>query len=97
MEISSSQNITERDIFNFVFESDKLTSSKRNEISDNKYYINKIELYKKLKSSLKKNILSEVKSKIASVIPAYKENNNNKRSVRKTKKAIDENLAEADV
>ncbi len=70
--MTKSNKITERDIFNFVFQKEQLSASKQKEISANYYYRNKISFFNKLKVNLGNKILPEIKAKLSQNIPIYK-------------------------
>ena len=65
-------NISEIDIFNFVFFNDSLSDEEKKAIESNKDYYGLIEFYKNQKEELDKSIKDKTKKKLAKLIPAYK-------------------------
>lgn len=68
-------NLTERDIFNFVFYPNLVSEEKRSFLASIENSTDAIIFYKKLKSSLSVSLTDEVKRKLAEKIDVYKYNN----------------------
>ena len=65
-------NITELDIFNFVFFNEILTQKKRKYIERNEDKFELLNFYREQKKSIARSIKKETQIKIAARIPAYK-------------------------
>ncbi len=65
-------NITEKDIFNFVFFNTILSKEKKEYLNNNPIFKVQLDFYKKLKEILLEEIPNNIKEKIASGIDAYK-------------------------
>ena len=65
-------NITERDIFNFVFFNDVLPQKKRKYIEKNEDKFELLDFYREQKRSIARSINKETQKKLAAKIPAYK-------------------------
>jgi len=65
-------NITELDIFNFVFFNEILTQKKRKYIERNEDKFELLNFYRKQKKSIARSIKMETQKRIAARIPAYK-------------------------
>lgn len=63
--------ITEQDIFNFVFYPETLSEEKRKAIEENKSFSEAIEFYQNLKSEIDSKLDYSIKKKIAEKIPVY--------------------------
>ena len=70
--MQSKINVTENDLFRFVFYSDKLSSEKREYLMNSNNYLIEIKFLNELKSSIQNEIAFPVKRKLAEKIPAYK-------------------------
>jgi len=70
--MSEKINITELDIFNFVFFNEILTQKKRKYIERNEDKFELLNFYGKQKKSIAQTINMETQKKIAARIPAYK-------------------------
>ena len=64
--------ITERDIFNFVFFREEFPEEKKDYLKNSLMFKEEIEFYSSIKNSLNEDINFETKRKIASKISAYK-------------------------
>ncbi|NWF89906.1 MAG: hypothetical protein HXY50_10650 [Ignavibacteriaceae bacterium] len=64
-------NITERDIFDFVFYQENLSSEKVEYLKTSRIFDEEIAFYRSLKKSLNEELSEEVKRKIAEKIPLY--------------------------
>ena len=64
-------NITEKDIFNFVFLQNLLPEYKAKEISSNYFYRDKIDFYEKLKKSINSKLPNNIKDKLSLSISTY--------------------------
>ena len=73
-------NITERDIFNFVFFNDVLPQKKRKYIEKNEEKIELLNFYRQQKKSIARSIKEETQKRIAAKIPAYKIHEDNNKS-----------------
>jgi len=67
-------NITEHDIFNFVFFNELLDKKKRKYIERNEDKFELLDFYRKQKKSITGSIKEETQKRIAARIPAYKIN-----------------------
>jgi hypothetical protein len=65
-------NITELDIFNFVFFNEILTQKKRKYIERNEDKFELLKFYSEQKKSIAQSIKEETQKRIAAGIPAYK-------------------------
>ena len=65
-------NITELDIFNFVFFNEILSQKKRKYIERNEDKFELLNFYREQKKSIARSINKETQKKIAARIPAYK-------------------------
>ncbi len=65
-------NITELDIFNFVFFNEILPQKKRKYIERNEDKFDLLNFYREQKKSIARSINKETQKKIAARIPAYK-------------------------
>ncbi len=65
-------NITELDIFNFVFFNEILPQKKRKYIDRNEDKFELLNFYREQKKSIARSIKKETQKKIAAKIPAYK-------------------------
>ena len=65
-------NITEHDIFNFVFFNDVLPQKKRKYIERNEDKFELLNFYREQKKSIARSINKKTQKKIATRIPAYK-------------------------
>ena len=65
-------NISERDIFNFVFYESLLSPEKIKFIDDSDGFNEVVNFYKNLKSAISQNISTEIKNKLREKIPAYR-------------------------
>ena len=65
-------NITELDIFNFVFFNEILPQKKRKHIERNEDKFELLNFYREQKKSIARSINKETQKKIAARIPAYK-------------------------
>lgn len=65
-------NITELDIFNFVFFNEIIRQNKRKYIERNEDKFELLNFYRKQKKSIARSINMETQKKIAARIPAYK-------------------------
>ena len=65
-------NITEHDIFNFVFFNDVLPQKKRKYIERNEDKFELLNFYREQKKSMAQKVNTETQKKIAARIPAYK-------------------------
>ena len=65
-------NITELDIFNFVFFNEILPQKKRKYIERNKDKFELLNFYREQKKSIIRSINKETQKKLAAKIPAYK-------------------------
>ena len=63
--------ITERDIFNFVFYNDLLSTEKREYIEESGNFSKGIRFYQSLKEAINQNLSVEIKNFISEKIPAY--------------------------
>ncbi len=66
--------ITERDLFNYVFYKNTLSEDKTEFLESTDIYKDEIDFFNSLKDSLSGEIDSEIKKKIAQKIPAYRNN-----------------------
>ncbi len=64
-------NISEQDIFNFVFNPENLSNEMVEYLKTSKIYDEEIDFYRSLKKSLDEELSEEVKTKIAEKIPLY--------------------------
>ncbi len=64
--------ITERDIFNFVFFNNAVSPDKSIFIKDNQEYSPGLKFYIALKEAIEQNVTNEVKNRIKEKIPVYK-------------------------
>jgi hypothetical protein len=64
-------NITERDLFDFVFQPENLSIEKVKYLKTSKIFDEEINFYRELKKSLDEELSDEVKRKIAEKIPLY--------------------------
>jgi hypothetical protein len=64
-------NITESDIFRYIFFPDKLSVEKRDYLTNSNVYENEIKFYNALKTSMQSELSFSIKEKIAKKIPAY--------------------------
>ena len=64
--------ITEKDIFDFVFNPEILAGEKLQYLETQKSSFPQVKVFEEIKSSLEDNLSDSVKDKIASKIPAYK-------------------------
>ena len=74
-------NITEQDLFNFIFFNDVLPQKKKKYIERNEDKFELLNFYREQKKSITRSIEEETQKKIAAKIPAYKihkDNNNTK-------------------
>ena len=65
-------NITELDIFNFVFFNEIIRQNKRKYIERNEDKFELLNFYRKQKKSIVRSIKMETQKRIAARIPAYK-------------------------
>lgn len=70
--MTKNTNITELDIFNFVFFNEILTQNKRKYIERNESKFELLNFYREQKKSIARSINKETQKKIAARIPAYK-------------------------
>ena len=70
--MTKNTNITELDIFNFVFFNEMLTQNKRKYIERNEDKFELLNFYREQKKSIARSINKETQKKIAARIPAYK-------------------------
>ncbi len=64
--------ITERDIFNFVFFSNSVSPEKNKLINETQEYSLGVKFYLKLKEAIEQKIPVEIKNRIKEKIPVYK-------------------------
>jgi hypothetical protein len=64
-------NVSERDIFNFVFYPDYLSDEKFSFLKTSKIFDEEVDFFISLKKSLDENLTAEIKNKIAERIPIY--------------------------
>ena len=64
-------NISERDIFDFVFYPEKLSIEKVEHLKNSKVFDEEISFYRSLKKSLQEELTEDVKQKLAEKIPLY--------------------------
>lgn len=67
------KNITDRDLFNYVFKPDSLSGEERSRIASDERFNASIQFYEALKTSLENELPDQVKEKIAKRIKLYKE------------------------
>ena len=72
--MSEKKNITELDIFNFVFFGEILQRKKRKYIEKHEDKFEMLNFYRKQKNSIEQSLKEETQIKIAARIPAYKIN-----------------------
>ena len=72
--MSDKLNITELDIFNFVFFNEILPRKKRKYIEKHEDKFEMLNFYRKLKNSIEQSLNEETQKRIAARIPAYKIN-----------------------
>lgn len=70
--MTKNTNITELDIFNFVFFNEILPQKKRKYIERNEDKFELLNFYREQKKSIARSINKETQKKIAARIPAYK-------------------------
>ena len=73
-------NITEHDIFNFVFFNDVLPQKTRKYIEKNEDKFELLNFYREQKKSIARSIKEETQKRIAAKIPAYKIHEDNNKS-----------------
>jgi hypothetical protein len=73
-------NITEHDIFNFVFFNDVLPQKTRKYIEKNENKFELLNFYREQKKSIARSIKEETQKRIAAKIPAYKIHEDNNKS-----------------
>ncbi len=66
------QNINERDIFNFVFSPELLTSGQKSKINQHGEYANLISFYQEIKNTMNEELPEEIKNLIAEKIAIYR-------------------------
>lgn len=64
-------NISERDMFNFVFYPENLSTEKVEHLKNSKIFDEEIDFYRSLKKSLEEELTDDVKQKLAEKIPLY--------------------------
>src|SRR3990167_6271723 len=64
-------NINERDMFNFVFYPENLSTEKVEHLKNSKIFDAEIDFYRSLKKSLEEELTDDVKQKLAEKIPLY--------------------------
>ncbi|HAB54406.1 MAG TPA: hypothetical protein DCE80_19870, partial [Ignavibacteriales bacterium] len=64
-------NISERDIFNFVFYPKNLSTEKVTYLKNSKVFDEEIDFYRSLKKSLEEELTEDLKQKLAEKIPLY--------------------------
>jgi len=72
--MSDKLNITELDIFNFVFFNEILPRKKRKYIEQHEDKFEMLNFYRKQKDSIEQSLKEETQKRIAAKIPAYKIN-----------------------
>ena len=72
--MSENKNITELDIFNFVFFNETLPRKKRKYIEQHEDKFEMLNFYRKQKDSIEQSLKEETQKRIAAKIPAYKIN-----------------------
>ena len=70
--MTKKSNITELDIFNFVFFNEILTQKKKKYIERNEDKFELLNFYREQKKSIVQKVNEETQKKIAARIPAYK-------------------------
>jgi len=64
-------NISERDIFDFVFYPENLSTEKVTHLKNSKVFDDEIDFYRSLKKSLEEELTEDLKQKLAEKIPLY--------------------------
>jgi hypothetical protein len=75
--ISKKINITELDIFNFVFFNELLPRKKRKYIEKHEDKFEMLNFYRNQKNNIEQSLKEETQKRIAAKIPAYKINKDN--------------------
>ena len=70
--MKKTMDISEKDLFYYVFFNTELDEQKKTEIKSNKYFKQIISFYESLKSELELKVSAQEKISIAKIIPAYK-------------------------
>jgi hypothetical protein len=70
--MAKNTNITELDLFNFVFFNELLPQKKRKYIERNEDKFELLNFYREQKKSIARSINKETQKKLAAKIPAYK-------------------------
>jgi len=70
--MAKNTNITELDLFNFVFFNELLPQKKRKYIERNEHKFELLNFYREQKKSIARSINKETQKKLAAKIPAYK-------------------------
>ena len=70
--MAKNTNITELDLFNFVFFNELLPQKKRKYIERNEHKLELLNFYREQKKSIARSINKETQKKLAAKIPAYK-------------------------
>jgi hypothetical protein len=70
--MAKNTDITELDLFNFVFFNELLSQKKRKYIEKNEYKFELLNFYREQKKSFARSINKETQKKLAAKIPAYK-------------------------
>ncbi|MGB5846944.1 MAG: hypothetical protein WBH40_00560 [Ignavibacteriaceae bacterium] len=70
--MAKNTNITELDLFNFIFFNELLPQKKRKYIERNEDKFELLDFYREQKKSIARSINKETQKKLAAKIPAYK-------------------------